>query len=421
MTMFQQVNKRENAKLGSQGPQLDVARIRADFPMLRRSIDGERLVYLDSAATTLKPQSVVDAVVDYYTRFTANIHRGRHRLSEEASDRYEEARCRAAQLMGCASNEVVFVRNATEGLNLAAELLGLTKRDLVVGFLDAHHSQLLPWQARATLKLVQQAASWLPDLDHYRSLLADRPRAVVVSHCSNVTGGYLPLELIARLAREAGAAVVVDAAQSAAHERLNFAELDVEFLAFSSHKMLGPSGIGCLLGKAETLRNAKPLLLGGGMVDYVTAEAFQLRKIPHKFEAGTPAIEAACGFAAAVDYLEMHGFDAIQAYERALTEHFLEELKTRQRLRLLGTDRAERRAPIFSLYVDGLDDLSDVSRALSDSYGVMCRNGHLCAQPLVDAYTGGEVIRLSAYLYNTPQELSFALDALDGLVRAYRC
>jgi cysteine desulfurase / selenocysteine lyase len=418
--MLQQAYQGESVKPGSVGSELDVERVRADFPLLRRSIDGERVVYLDSAATTLKPQSVIDAVVDYYTRFTANIHRGRHRLSEEASDRYEEARCRAAQLLGCASNEVVFVRNATEGLNLAAELLGITKQDLVVGFLDSHHSQLLPWQGRGTLKLVQQAASWLPDLDHYRSLLAERPRAVVLTHCSNVTGGYLPLELITRMAHEAGAAVVVDAAQSVAHERLNFSELGVDFLAFSSHKMLGPSGIGCLLGKAEMLRNAKPVQLGGGVVDYVTADTFQLRKIPHKFEAGTPAIEAACGFAAAVDYLEAHGFDAIQAHEAELTEHFLHELRARPRFRLLGPDRVERRAPIFSLYVDGLDDLSDVSRALSDSYGVMCRNGHLCAQPLVDAYAGGEVIRISAYLYNTKQELSFALDALDGLVRAYR-
>jgi cysteine desulfurase / selenocysteine lyase len=394
--------------------------VRDDFPILGRQVDGGRFVYLDSAATALKPRAVIDAVARYYTEYTANIHRGRHRLSEEASDAYEEARYKAALWVGCASNEVIFVRNTTEGLNLAADCIGLKKEDRVVGFLDAHHSQLLPWMRRATYQPVRQGPGWLPDLDHYAELLRQRPRAVVLTHCSNVTGAYLPLERLAKMARSAGAVVVVDAAQSVAHHRLRFSELDIDFLAFSSHKMLGPSGVGCLVGRAALLRDVEPRQVGGGVVDHVTLEALQYRKIPHKFEAGTPAIEAAIGFAAAIDYLESLGLEAVQAHDGRLSRAFLEGLKRRPRLRLLGPDEAESRAPIFSLYAEGLEDLSDVSRALSDSHGVMCRNGHLCAQPLVDHYTGGEVLRMSAYLYNTVDEIEYALSALDEVIEVYQ-
>ncbi|WP_216626952.1 aminotransferase class V-fold PLP-dependent enzyme [Corallococcus exercitus] len=394
--------------------------VREDFPILTRQVDGERFVYLDSAATALKPRSVIDAVTRYYTECTANIHRGRHRLSEEASDLYEEARGKVALMVGCASNEVIFVRNTTEGLNLAASCMGLKKDDLVVGFLDAHHSQLLPWMRGGNYQVVRQGPNWQPDLEHYAELLRRKPKAVVVTHCSNVTGGYLPLETISKMAHDAGALVVVDAAQSVAHCRLRFTESNIDFLALSAHKMLGPSGIGCLVGRASLLRDAEAVLVGGGVVDFTTLESFQYRKIPHKFEAGTPAIEAAFGFAAAIDYLDMVGLERIQAHDHELSRAFLEGLKRRPRLKLLGPDVAEARAPIFSLYVEGLEDLSDVSRALSDAHGVMCRNGHLCAQPLVDHYTSGEVLRMSAYLYNTVEEVEYALSALDEVVRVYQ-
>jgi cysteine desulfurase / selenocysteine lyase len=396
-----------------------VSDVRADFPMLKREIDGMPLVYLDNAATTLKPQSVIDAVVTYYLQSTANIHRGRHRLSEEASDSYEETRYRIAVLAGCASNEVVFVRNTTEALNLASWLLGLDDQDLVIGFLDAHHSQVIPWMHRAKFERVRQTPAFQPDLDHYASLLRLGPKAVVVTHGSNVTGAVAPLEEIVRMAKQAGAAVVVDAAQSIAHRRLNFGKLDIDFLAFSSHKMYGPSGIGCLVGKAGRLQDAQPFHFGGGMVDYVTDTSWQLRKIPHRFEAGTPAIEASYGLRAAVDYIEGLGFDAIETHEAALTQTLVSEIRKRSYLRLLGSYDTAQRMPTASVWIDGLQNLSDVTRSLSDSYGIMCRNGHLCAQPLVDAYTDGEVLRVSAAIYTTPAEITKTFEALDAIVSAY--
>lgn len=393
--------------------------IRSDFPLLERKIDGRKITYLDSAATTLKPKSVMDAVMRYYTDFTANIHRGRHRLSEEASDNYEEARYKVALLTNSASNEVIFVRNTTEALNLANHCIGLTKKDLVIGCLDTHHSQLLPWMRSANFASVRQLENMQPDLNHFEHLLAIKPTVVALTHCSNVTGNYLPLDTMAKMAHEAGALVVVDAAQSAAHRKLNFSESNIDFLALSAHKLLGPSGIGCLIGKADLLRDAEPMLVGGGVVDYVTTDGYQYRKIPHKFEAGTPAIEASYGFAAAVDYLESIGFDYIEEHERHLTKKFVEVINKKPNMECVGQMTVENRAPIFSLYVKGVKDLSDICRTLSDSYGVMCRNGHLCAQPLVNHYTEGQVLRMSAYLYNTVEEIEYALNALDDVIESY--
>ena len=393
--------------------------VQHDFPVLNRRIDGTPLIYLDSAATSLKPQMVIDAVTSYYTNFTANIHRGRHILSEEASDRYEEARYKVALLAGCASNEVIFVRNTTEALHLAAEILAPGKDDLVIGFLDSHHSQMLPWMRRGKLELVAHLADGQIDLDHFQSLLKRGPKVVALTHCSNVSGMYQPIEQLCAMAREAGARVVIDVAQSIAHKRINFSALGADFIAFSAHKMMGPSGIGCLIGKAELLAAAEPVILGGGTVDFVTQQSWQLRKIPHRFEAGTPAIEAAFGLGAAVDYIDMLGYDNIQRHEQALTSTLLTEVGKRPWMTLIGAAN-QNRAPIASLAIDGIPNLNDISRSLSDSYGVMCRSGHLCAQPLVDSQTDNEVIRVSAYLYNTVQEIETAFQALDEIVPGYR-
>lgn len=398
---------------GAAGAELGVE---DDFPVLSREIDGRRIVYMDSAATTLKPRSVIRAVTGYYERYTANIHRGKHRLSEEASDRYEEARYRVATFLRCQGNEVVFVRNTTEALNLVARGLGLERGDLVVGCLDAHHSQVLPWRENATLRTACVAAGGGVDLDHYRELLREGPRLVALTHCSNVTGVYLPVAEMAAMAREAGALVVVDAAQSIPHRRLDLRELQADFVAFSGHKMLGPSGVGVLFGRAELLERLRPPIHGGGMVDWVSAESSGQRKLPHRLEAGTPAIEAAIGLAAAVEYLDDLGEAAVDQHDRELSALLLAEAERRPHLRVLGPTRGVERAALVSLTIPGLDDLGDVARALSDSYGVMARSGHLCSQPYVDAHTPGEVLRLSAYLYNTAGDVAHAFAALDEVV-----
>lgn len=393
--------------------------VKPDFPILEQKIDGNDLIYLDTAATALKPQSVISAVSSYYTNFTANIHRGRHMLSEKASDKYELARNKVAMFVGCASNEVIFTRNTTEALNLASNIIDLKPEDIVVGFLDSHHSQILPWMRRGNYQAVTHDANWLPDLDHYRDLLAQNPKVVVMSHCSNVTGSYIPLQIMVDMAKEIGALVVVDAAQSLAHCRINFAELNADFVAFSSHKLMGPSGVGCLIAKAELLRDADPVLDGGGTVDFVTLDGFDYRKIPHKFEAGTPAIEASYGLAAAIDYINGIGFDNIEAHEMVLNQAFFEAFEQSERMYLLGSQFSENRAPIFSIYVDGIENLKDVTRSLSDSFGIMCRNGHLCCQPLIDAHTDGEVIRLSAYIYNSAEEIKTAVAALNSVIASF--
>jgi cysteine desulfurase/selenocysteine lyase len=393
--------------------------VRGDFPVLERTIDGKPLVYMDSAATSLKPRQVIDAVTRFYSQYTANIHRGRHLLSEEASDRFEESRSKIALAMGCAGDEVVFVRNTTEALNLVPQLLGIRSNDLIVGLADTHHSNLLPWRRCARYTSARQLADGTPDLEHLESLLRLGPKIVAVTHGSNVTGMYAPLAAISRLARAAGARVVVDAAQSAPHRRIRFREMGVDFLAFSGHKMLGPSGIGCLIGATELLSSAQPVHLGGGTVDNVSAEDWLLRRSPHRHEAGTPAIEAAGGLGAAIDYLEAIGFERLAAHERLLSAALTRAVRCRPYLHPVGNLDCEDRAPLVSFAVENCGDLRDLVKSLSDAYGIMCRSGHLCAQPLVDSHTDGEVLRVSAYLYNTVAEVEQVFEALDELVRAF--
>jgi cysteine desulfurase / selenocysteine lyase len=394
---------------------LDPARQRLEFPVLAREIDGQSIVYLDNAATSLTPRSVIAAIARYYEEVGANIHRGKHRLSEEASDHYEAARARVAQFIGAAPPEVVFVRNTTEALNAVCAGLRLTPDDLVVLPLDGHHSNLLPWRRAGHVAYYGLLPSGEPDLAELDRLLERRPRVVGLTHCSNVTGVYAPVAEMAARARAAGALTVLDAAQSAPHRRLRVRELGVDFAAFSAHKMLGPTGIGVLYGRQEALAELDPVLLGGGVVDWVDRDDHRLRRLPHRFEAGTPHIAGAYGLAAAVDYLEQAGMDAVADHERRLSRAIAAELAERPYLRALG-DGAHDRGGIVSLTVAGLPRLDGLAHALSDSYGVMCRTGHMCAQPLVDLAGGGQVLRLSGYLYNSEEDITHAFGALDTLV-----
>ncbi len=387
-----------------------------DFPILSRVIDDNRLVYLDSAATSLKPVQVVSEISRYYLEVSANIHRGKHYLSEEASVFYEEGRYKVAQFIGAAGNEVVFVRNTTEALNMVAKGLEIGKDDTVIVCTDSHHSGYLPWLEKANVVFVRISAQGVVDLEHYEELLKLTPKVVSLTHCSNVSGLYAPVEKMAQMAKNVGAIVVVDAAQSIPHRRLNVNRLNIDFLAFSSHKMLGPTGIGVLYGRQQYLEKLTPTYVGGGMVDWVDTTSYRARKIPHKFEAGTPHIAGVYGLVAAIKYLEKTGFERVEAHDLALGKLLLNEALKRDYLEVIAPGNASaERCAIVSIKMKQHANLGDVARMLSDSYGIMCRTGHMCAQPLVDYLANGEILRASGYLYNTKQDILAFFQALDEI------
>jgi cysteine desulfurase/selenocysteine lyase len=389
-------------------------KIRADFPLLADTSFEKKTVYLDNAATSLKPQCVVDAITEYYCHVSANIHRGKHMLSETASSEFERARGVVAEMIGAEAHQVAFTANTTAALNTVANGLALRSDDLVLVPLDTHHSNLLPWRRHARVKVIRPDPTGALDLDHYASLLKERPRVVAATHCSNVTGHYAPLSQMAAMAKEAGAVFVVDAAQSVPHRRLVLPGSNIDFLAFSAHKMLGPTGIGILYGSGERLRELAPLCLGGGTVDWVDSDTFVLRDSPHRHEAGTPHVAGAFGLAAAVDYLGKLGWDTVEQHDALMAAALLDEATHRPWLRVVGGLAASDRAAIVSFGIVGQSDLGDVARSLSDSYGVMARTGHLCAQPLVDHFLrGDQLLRFSGYVYNTVDEVRFAFAALD--------
>ncbi|MGI5423670.1 aminotransferase class V-fold PLP-dependent enzyme [Streptomyces sp. CA-179760] len=390
---------------------------RDDFPALGREIDGRAISYLDNGATTLKPRSVIQAVCRYYESNGANIHRGKHRLSEEASDAYESSRTVIARHIGAAANEVVLLRNTSEALNLVAAGLELAPGARVVGCLDAHHSQLLPWRRVGHLDLARVDAHGRLDRDHFRKLLSDPPEVVVLTHCSNVTGVVHPVrELVAEVRAACDATIVLDAAQSLPHGRLNVRDLDVDFMAFSMHKMLGPTGVGCLFGRSERLAALRPLTVGGGMVDWVDLDGSVDRRIPFRFETGTPAVASVIGSAAAIRYLEELDPDERHRREQDLCAALVDGALARPALTLIGPPDHTDRIALASLRMDAAVPAGEVARLLSDSYGYMVRSGHMCAQPVVTELAGGEVLRVSAYLYNEVPEIEGFYQALDELL-----
>ncbi|MER5865041.1 aminotransferase class V-fold PLP-dependent enzyme [Kitasatospora sp. NPDC002040] len=390
---------------------------RDDFPALLREIDEKKISYLDNAATTLKPRSVIRAITEYYESNGANIHRGKHRLSEEASDAYEASRVEIARHIGAAANEVVLVRNTSEALNLVASGLGLDSDAYIVGCLDAHHSQLLPWRRVGHLDLVRVDSHGRLDLDHFRALLRGRPKVVALTHCSNATGVVHPVaQLIAEVRAACDATIVLDAAQSMPHQRVNVRELDVDFMAFSMHKMLGPTGVGCLYGRSEMLAGLRPLTVGGGMVDWVDLDGSVDRRIPFKFETGTPAIASVIGCTAAIQYLEALDAPKRHQHERELCASLVGGALARPEVSLIGPPDETDRIALASLRLPEGISAGEVARLLSDSYGYMVRSGHLCAQPLISDLAGGEVLRVSAYLYNEVSEIEGFYQALDELL-----
>ena len=403
------------------GTPLDTAAIRAQFPILAREVHGHPLVYLDNAATTQKPQSVIDALTGYYTTMNANIHRGLHTLAEEATAAYEDVRKQVAAFIGAGSHrEIVFTRNTTESLNLLAYTLGARLRpgDEIVLTAAEHHSNLVPWQlvtqrTGAVLRFIELNDDQQIDVDTARAAINANTRIVSIVHMSNVLGSIAPVAEISEMARSVGATMIVDAAQSAPHIPVDVEQLGADYLAFSAHKMLGPTGVGVLWGRQELLADLDPFLGGGEMISVVTREESSWAALPHKFEAGTPNIADVVAFGAAIDFLNEVGMDAVAAHDAELTNYAVERLSRLEGLDIYGpADPSDRSAVIAFNYRD--IHSHDVATIL-DRSGIAVRAGHHCAQPLMRTLGVPATARASFYLYNERTEV----DALvDGLLEA---
>ncbi len=395
---------------------LDVEAIRADFPALARTVRNDKpLIYLDTGATSQKPVQVLDAEREFYERHNGAAHRGAHLLSEEATEIYEGARAKVAAFIGVASaDEVVFTKNATESINLVAYALSGPGRlqvqpgdEILITEME-HHANLVPWQqlcqrTGATLRWLSVAADGRLDLDNLDDLLTERTKLVAVTHQSNVTGAIPPVAEIAAAAHERGALVLADAAQSVPHQPVDVAALGVDFLAFSSHKMLGPYGIGVLFGRAELLEALPPFLTGGSMIEVVRMEGSTFLPPPQRFEPGVPAAAEAAGLGAAVDYLSALGMGNVAAHEESLTAHALDALREMPGLRILGPDTTKDRGGAVAFEVEGVHP-HDVGQVL-DELGIAVRTGHHCAWPLHRALGVQASTRATFYVYNTHAEV----------------
>jgi cysteine desulfurase/selenocysteine lyase len=399
---------------------LDVASIRKDFPVLDQEVrPGVPLVYLDNAATSQKPRLVIDAMDDFYTRYNANVHRGIHKLSEEATDPYEDARKRIASFINAASHrEIIYTRNATESINLVAWSWGRTNLgpgDVVLSTEMEHHSNIVPWQMIAEqvgceVRYVPAREDGEFDWEAFENLLDERVKLVTVTHMSNVLGTILPVRRLADAAHAVGALFLVDGAQSAPHLPVDVQALDADFFAFSAHKMLGPTGIGVLYGRRELLEEMPPFMGGGDMIKRVELAASQWNDLPWKFEAGTPAIAEAIGFGAAVDYLEQIGMENVHAHEVAITGYALERLAEVPGVRVLGPADPTHKGGVAAMVMDDIHP-HDIAQIL-DHHGIAIRAGHHCAMPLHQSYNVVASARASFYLYNTFEEVDRLVEGL---------
>ena len=399
---------------------LDVEALRADFPILHQFHHGEvPLIYLDSAASSQKPVQVLDAMDTYYRSIHSNVHRGIHKLSEAATEAYEGSRNKIKAFINASNRrEIIFTRGTTESINLVAQTWGrqnLGPDDTVISTVMEHHANIVPWQMLAaergfSVRYIGLQEDGTLNLDEYGSLLADgRVKLVVVTHCSNVLGTVNPVAEMARMAHDAGALILVDGAQSIPHMPVDVRALDVDFFAFSSHKMLGPTGIGVLYGKRAVLENMPPWMGGGDMIARVTLENSTWNELPYKFEAGTPSVAEGIGFGTAIEYLKQIGMDTIQAHADSLTRYALECLSEIPQVNIIGA--AGERGSLVSFTIDGIHP-HDAAQLL-DNDGIAIRAGHHCAMPLHDRLQIPASVRASFAVYNTREEI----DALAVSVR----
>ena len=408
---------------------VDLSKYKADFPIFARKVrGGNPLIYLDSGATSQKPESVITAEANFYRTINAAVHRGAHLLAEEASEAYESARANVAKFIGAKTDEVIFTKSATESLNMIAYSLGnpasaphISAGDEIVVSEMEHHANLIPWQQLA--KRTSAKLTWFSitkdgrlDLSDITSVINKKTKIVAITHQSNVFGTIVPLAEITKAAHAVGALVVLDACQSAPHFAVDVKKLDVDFLAFSGHKVLGPTGVGVLWGKAELLEKLEPALFGGSMVDSVTMEGATWASTPKKFEAGVPNMAQAVGLSAAIDYLNLVGMDKIFEHEQELTEQLLVGLSNISGVNVVGPLDMKDRGGVISFTVDGVHP-HDVGQVL-DQYGIAVRTGHHCAWPLMKKLNLVGTTRASFHLYNDSNDIKALLEAIEK-VKSY--
>ena len=405
---------------------LDISSIKRDFPILSRKIrETNRLVYLDSGATSQKPNSVLDAERDFYTKHNAAVHRGAHQLAEEATELYEGARAKVASFIGADADEVIFTKSATESINAIAYSMGnahpgsrfhISPGDRIVVSEMEHHANLIPWQELA--KRTGAELAWFKvtdegrlDLSNIKELINSHTKVVALTHQSNVLGTINPLQELVARTHEVGALFVLDACQSVPHYKVNVKFLDIDFIAFSGHKMLGPTGVGILWGRKELLDEMPPFLTGGSMIETVTMDSATYLDAPKRFEAGVPNMAQAIGLGAAVDYLSAIGLDAIHQHETEMTAAAISGLQAIKGLTIIGPTDMKMRGGVVSFAIDGIHP-HDLGQAL-DSYGIAVRTGHHCAWPLMKRFKTVATTRASFYLYNDFDDVNALVDGVE--------
>ncbi len=402
----------------------DVHRIREDFPILKRKVHGKPLVYLDNAASSQKPKAVIDAISRLYSEDYANIHRGVHELSQRSTEAYENARVKARGLINAGTErEVIFVRGTTEAINLVAQTYGRVQvraGDEVLLTTMEHHSNIVPWQILCEEKGAHLRVAPIDDrgeliLDELEKLLSPKTRLVALAHVSNALGTINPVRDVIRMAHERGIPVLLDGAQAVPHLTVDVVELDVDFYAFSSHKMFGPSGVGVLYGKEALLEAMPPYQGGGDMISSVTFEKTTYNRLPYKFEAGTPNIADVVGLGAAIDYIQSIGMEPIAAHEHGLLEYGTKALSEIPGLQLIG--QAREKAAVLSFVLDGIHP-HDIGTIL-DQDGIAVRTGHHCAQPVMDRFKIPATARASMALYNTKEEIDLLANGIRKVIEVF--
>jgi cysteine desulfurase/selenocysteine lyase len=395
---------------------LDIQKIRSDFPILQREVNGQPLVYFDNAATSQTPQQVIDVIVDYYSQYNANIHRGVHSLSQEATDAYEQARQKVQQHFNAAkAHEIILTSGTTHSINIIASgYASLLKAgdELLVSAME-HHSNIVPWQmlcekTGAILKVIPMTQQGTLEMNTYDTLLNEKTKLVFVNHVSNALGTVNPIEEIITKAHAVGAKVLIDGAQAAPHIKADVQALDIDYYVTSAHKLCGPTGVGMLYGKEDLLNSLPPYQGGGEMIAEVTFKKTTYADLPHKFEAGTPNIAGGIAFGAALDYMNAIGFDAIAAYEQELLDHGTAQLKAVDGVAIYG--EAKEKTAVISFNVKGIHPY-DIGSIL-DKMGIAVRTGHHCAQPIMDYYQIPGTVRASFSFYNTKEEIDLMIAAL---------